>query len=235
MKYFGGRLEKEPDIRAALKRIRGLLFLSPTREQIRNQSQIAFKVQHFVQCIVRRVVATVDGMNLGWNADNMVTAVTMARSLIETVAITHAVVQDVKVAEEEADFIKVDRALTSAMLSSIHPTFAKVAAFAPRRVMKTVERFDREFLSSPTPAVKDAYEFLCEFVHPNGVGLMMLQSEGEYADEISYELSPERREMVYGQLLSFPLSLLVIEIYLLEDLLARLPELIRLAQSDHSS
>ena len=99
--------------------------------------------------------------------------------------------------------------------------------------MRTVERFDREFLSSPTPLVKDVYEFLCEFVHPNGVGLMMLQSDGQYAtDDISYELSAERREMVYEQLLAFPLSLLVIEVSLLEDLMARLPELIRLAQSE---
>jgi hypothetical protein len=82
----------------------------------------------------------------------------------------------------------------------------------------------------------DVYDFQCDFVHPNGVGLMMLQSDGQYAtDDISYELSPERREMVYEQMLSFPLSLLVIEVNLLEDLLARLPELIVLAQSDRSS
>jgi hypothetical protein len=228
-------VSKENQIYAALKRLRRLFSLNPAREQIRSQPQIAFKVQHFVQCVVRRTIATVDGMNLGWNADNMVTAVTMARSLIETVAITHAVVQDVKVAAEEGDFTKVDHALTSAMLSSRHPTFAKVAAIAPASIMKVIKRFDREFLSSQTPVVMDVYDFQCDFVHPNGVGLMMLQSDGQYADDISYELSPERREMIYEQMLSFPLSLLVTEVNLLEGLLARLPELVGLAQSDHSS
>ena len=236
MKYFGGRLEGEPDIRAALKGLRRLFSPNPTREQIRSQPQLAFKVQHFVQCIVRRIIATVDGMNLGWNADNMVTAVTMARSLVETVAITYVVVQDIKVAQEEGDFSKIDRALTTAMLSSRHPTFAKVAAVAPSSIMKAIKRFDREFLSSQTPVMMDVYDFQCDFVHPNGVGLMMLQSDGQYAtDNISYEISPERREMVYEQMLSFPLSLLVIEVNLLEDLLERLPELLGLAQSDHSS
>lgn len=231
MKYFDGRLEGEPKIREALKRLRGMFVPNLTSEQLRSQPQIALKVQYFVQCVVRRIIATVDGMNLGWNANNMVTAITMARSLIETVAVAHAVSQDLKDAEGKGDLVAIERVLDSAMLCSIHPTFANAAAFQPARIMKTVERFDREFLSSPKPIVKDHYEFLCEFVHPNGPGLMGLHfnvREKNETDEVSFEPSAEQREMVYPQLL-FPLQLVVVGGVLLEDLLARLPEITRLS------
>jgi hypothetical protein len=235
MKYFSGRLQKEPEIRRALKRLRGLFVSKLTREELRTRPKIVFKVRHFVQCIARRIVATVDGMNLGWNADNIVTAVTMARSLIETVAVAHAVTQDLKFATREADFIKVNHVLDSAMLGSRHPTFAAAAAFEPHRVMKTIARFDREFLSSSTPVVKDHYEFLCEFVHPNGPGLLMLYSDNRYAtDDISYELGAERREMIFQELV-FPLHLIVVAVAFLEDLLVLLPDLERLSAADSAT
>jgi hypothetical protein len=44
------------------------------------------------------------------------------------------------VAEAESDFTKVDRALTSAMLSSRHPTFNKVVPIAPSGDMQ-VEQY----------------------------------------------------------------------------------------------
>jgi hypothetical protein len=233
MKYFSGRLENHPEIRQALRGLRALFVSKLTQSQLRSQTQISFKVQHFVQCVVRRIVASVDGMNLGWNADNMITAVTMARSLIETVALVHAVSQDIKLASEEENFIKANEVLNSAMLSSRHPVFAQAAALEPTRVTKLVARIDSEFLGSSTPKVKDQYEFLCEFVHPNGPGLLMLYADGRYStDDISYELSTEQREAIFKALLESPLGLVVLALPLLHDILARLPELERLSTAD---
>ena len=90
----------------------------------------------------------------------MITAVTMARSLIETVALAHAVSQDIKLASEEENFIKANEVLNSAMLSSRHPVFAQAAALEPTRVTKLVARIDSEFLESSTLKVNGSVRVL---------------------------------------------------------------------------
>jgi hypothetical protein len=66
------------------------------KRSARATPKMAWKITSTYQCLIRRTIDAADGMRMAWNAGNLLTAITMARSLIETGAIVRNLTDSIK-------------------------------------------------------------------------------------------------------------------------------------------
>lgn len=113
-----------------------------------------------------------------------------------------------------------DESIASVLLSSKHETFSKSVNLNLKNILTLIDRFDRRFLDTKKKVSRDVYEFLCEFVHPNGPGLNLLH--GDFSKgEVSLRLTAQRKQMIWERT-HFALALLPVVSACLTDLLAHL-------------
>jgi len=137
MNYFSGKLDQQREIRAALIAIRKLFIEQLSGAKLQ---RVVFNATMSVQLLARRSIDLVDGMNLGWRAENMLTFITMGRSLIETAALVYALDEEVTQAILNKDLQKIDAAIVGVLMGSKHELFN------PTNVLTLIDRFDHQFL-----------------------------------------------------------------------------------------
>src|SRR5229473_844523 len=104
----GDETDDDKPVVEGLAALRSRLLREFTPEQIRSAPKMLWKSAALYQCIYRRVVESTDGLRAAWNAGNLITTVTMARSLIETGAIAQKLTDGVLEATEKKDIDALD-------------------------------------------------------------------------------------------------------------------------------
>ncbi len=135
------------------------------------------------QCLVRRTVETADGIRLGWDAGNMVTAATMARSLIETASLTFDLTEGIKKRVADKDLWAVDELVNQRLLGTRDESLlARGAGFPAANVLTLIDKldkFDRKLHKRKPEAggARKRYDTLSEYAHPNLHGVLQLYGE----------------------------------------------------------
>jgi hypothetical protein len=184
--------------------------LSP--EHHRRVPPLVWKIGVTYQCLVRRTVDIADGITLGWNAGNVISAVTMARSLIETAALIFDLTEGIKKAVRVRDLPAVDNLVNKRLLGTRDATLLKQGAgFEAANILSLIDkldRFDRNLHKAKVGSVgaRKRYDILSEYVHPNFHGVLQLYGELDTANNsVRFGTSDrERRKLlvVVGQALA---------------------------------
>lgn len=154
-----------------------------TTDQMLRMPKMVWKTRSTIQCLIRRTLEAVDGMRMAWNAGNLLTAVTMARSLIETGAVVRCLIDKVKEATKERDVDALDRAVMSAGFATRFEEFmGDDWAYKAKNILTLIDAMDRSLFEDKVPRLRRAYDFLSEFVHPNHLGIL-----GLYSDHLAEE------------------------------------------------
>jgi hypothetical protein len=129
-------------------------------------SKLAWKAAVLQQVLLHRCVALGSGCGKMWNYGNVLSSILAARALLETIALTLDFEAKLQVHVASKDFAKINE------LTQFH-TFAtrseKMLTEMPdlkaKNVLDYIDRLDKK-----VPGMRDHYEFLSEWCHPNSQG-----------------------------------------------------------------
>jgi hypothetical protein len=208
MKTVDPLLKYEPRFEEALADLRKSLVKGLSKELLGSTPKVLLKATLAYECLVRRTVDIAEGISFGLNTTNLVVAFTMGRSLIETAAILSYLTDGIETAIESGDLMKVDRLLQQCLFGSRHPTYQGIGFGQALNVLTLIEKLDRSiFGKGKEPQWKEHYEYLSEFAHPNGAGLIYLNAE--HLDPSNSFFSEEEQR---GLLVQVKLTLVMITI-----------------------
>ena len=131
------------------------------------ESKTAWKLATLQQSLQYRVCALACGTTEAWNANNITASVILARSLMETVALTEFLRNELLRLREPMNVAAVDAIdeVCRQQLFSTKDDKAIVGGFGhmARSVLTYIDKFDKKI-----PSIREAYDFLSEWAHPNG-------------------------------------------------------------------
>lgn len=146
-----------------------------------------WKVEVYVQGLTYRCVALAEGACQAWNGGNLLVAVILARCMVETAAMCWSFWSKLEIAMANEDLQEIDGHVMSHTFSSRWGDWQGDVSPTPN-ILTLIEKLDRHFLKAPDRSyVRQSYDFLSEFAHPNWPGTV-----GLFGD-----LNPEKHETTF--------------------------------------
>lgn len=127
------------------------------------KSKIPYKASSFREVLIHRVSDLADVAVELYEANYLVPAFIVTRSVVETSAVIYWLYQKSSEFIEKRDEEAFDEFIMKGMLGSKDGT----TKYESYNVLTAVDRLDKEF-----PGLRDMYNTLCEFTHPNWSGVM---------------------------------------------------------------
>jgi hypothetical protein len=159
------------------------------------ESKTGWKCAILQQALLYRVCALANGVANQWNSGNIIASVTLSRSLLETIVVGSHIRDELLRLREP---MNQDAANAIDDLSNRHlfATRNQVVVNAGHghlatNILTYVDKFDKKI-----PTVREAYDFLSEFAHPNGSGHLF--TYGEINRETGYVTFHESAPRVRG-------------------------------------
>jgi hypothetical protein len=176
--FLKGDSGDDAQITNALQTLRQRLVKEITPVHIAGVPKMLWKTTSLYQCLMRRTIEAADGMRSAWNAGNLLTTITMARSLIEIGAIVDHLTESVKKATESRDVEALDKAVMNVGFGTKFEVFEEQKPeFQALNVLTVIDRMDKRWFRDRKPRFRSTYDFLSEFVHPNHYGILGLYSD----------------------------------------------------------
>lgn len=151
--------------------------------------KIVWKASCTYQCIIRRTIDIADGLRSAWNAGNVLTAITMGRSLVETGSIAKRLSDGIRAATEKRDVEALDSIVMNigfaTRLKGIYDE-ADADKYKAQNILTAIEKMDKKLFRDKRLRLSATYEFLSEFAHPNHLslhGLYNTEFHREYRNE----------------------------------------------------
>lgn len=148
------------------------------------KSKIPYKASSFREVLIHRVSDLADVAVELYEANRLVPAFIVTRSVVETTAVAYWLYQKSSDFIEKRDEEAFDEFLMKGMLGSKDGT----TKYESYNVLTAVDRLDKEF-----PGLRDMYNTLCEFTHPNWSGVMGTYSRVE-KEKYLLHLGKEHRQ-----------------------------------------
>jgi hypothetical protein len=168
--------EDEARISEAYSSLKNRLIAEFTAAYIDNTPKMIWKTLSVYQCLIRRTLEAADGVRIGWEAENVLTAVTMARSLFETAAIVMRRSAQVEAASLSRDVDALDDAIMYAGFATrLKEMLEKNDEYPAKSIMDAIDKADA-LLGGTEYKLRPHYEFLCEIAHPNHLGILGIYS-----------------------------------------------------------
>jgi hypothetical protein len=201
MGFLKGDTGDDREITEAFLRLRKHCIRDLSTDYLDN-SKVVWKAKSTYQCLIRRTIDAVEGMRAAWNAGNLLTALTMGRSLIEIGAVVRRLSDSVKEATEKHDVEALDAVIMNVGFATRVEEFqGEDEEFKALNILTVIERMDRSIFKDKRSRLLSSYEFLSEFVHPNHLGILGLYSDS-FVDEyrIEFGRTARKKEHVLSQL-----------------------------------
>jgi hypothetical protein len=133
------------------------------------ESKTGWKLATLQQSLLYRVCALANGVADAWNTNNVAAALIVGRALMETVALTESVSNELLRLRDPMDVAAADGIdeLCNQQLFSTRDD-EKVAdghGYMARNILTYIDKFDKKI-----PSIRETYDFLSEWAHPNGSG-----------------------------------------------------------------
>ncbi|MDP3823080.1 MAG: hypothetical protein Q8R33_16545 [Burkholderiales bacterium] len=127
------------------------------------KSKLPYKATSFREVLIHRVSDIADVAIDLYEKDRLVPAFIVTRAVVETTAVIYWLYQKSREFLEKQDEKSFDEFLMKGLLGSKDGT----TEFESYNVLTAVDYLDKEF-----PDLRDMYNTLCEFTHPNWSGVM---------------------------------------------------------------
>lgn len=127
------------------------------------KSKLPYKASSFREVLIHRVSDLADVAVDLYESNRLVPAFVITRAVVETTAVVYWLHQKSQEFIEKQDENTFDEFLMKGMLGSKD----KTTKYESYNVLTAVDHLDKEF-----PGLRDMYNTLCEFTHPNWSGVM---------------------------------------------------------------
>jgi len=136
-------------------------------------SKTAWKCVVLQQSLLYRITMLATGCADMWNAKNVVGSILIARALLETIAISKFIADELEKLVTGKQIDAIDELAYKQLFSTRNETqVAEGWGFKARSILTYIDKLDN-YLAG----VRDAYDFLSEFCHPNGIGHLSTYGE----------------------------------------------------------
>jgi hypothetical protein len=190
------------------------------------ESKTAWKCAMLQQSLLYRVTTLGRGCSESWNSRNVLSSVLAARALLETIAIFSFVRDELKRFANANDIESIETLLNQQLFATKDKdVIAQGFGYEARSILTFIDRFGKKI-----PQIRDHYEFISEWCHPNGSGVFFSFGEINKSDgSVKFSELPPR---VSGVVQSHVMACFMI-IRLIEPVMDSTDELIlRISEMD---
>jgi hypothetical protein len=139
------------------------------------KSNTAWKCAVLQQALLYRVTMLANGCAREWNSGNIVCSLLCGRALLETVALSLFIGDELKALAKVADVVSIDNFLNERLFATRDKAIiGEGLGHRARSVLAYIDRLDKMMKGTE---VRDTYEFMSEWCHPNGSGLLFTYGE----------------------------------------------------------
>jgi hypothetical protein len=140
------------------------------------ESRTGWKCAVLQQAFLYRVCALANGVAGEWNCGNIIASVTLSRSLLETIVVADYIRDEMlrlrdPMNREASDAID-DLCSRHLFATRNQAIIDSGSGISPVNILNYVDKFDKKI-----PSVREAYDFLSEYAHPNGTGQFFTYGE----------------------------------------------------------
>jgi hypothetical protein len=126
----------------------------------------AWKCAVLQQSLLYRVTMLAKGCSSEWNSGNVVSSLLCGRALLETIALSIFISDELKALTGAADVSAVDNFLNEHLFSTRNEAIIEDGlGHRARSVLTYIDKLDRRM-----NGVRETYDFMSEWCHPNGSG-----------------------------------------------------------------
>lgn len=184
-------------------------------------------LEAYSQSLIYRGVALAEGACEMWNGGNTLAAVILARSVVETSVIAWELFDQVNSAISAGDVQRLQAAVHK--LSSATRMHDWAPEMVPSvNILTLIDKFDKKVFAPNDlkGQVRQVYDFLSEFAHPNwaGAGLGGLYSELDHEErQVQFSSAAPKKELLLEQVIASVGNIQVIDHFLskVDDLLPK--------------
>jgi hypothetical protein len=194
------------------------------------KSKTAWKCAVLQQALLYRVTMLANGCSAEWNSGNIVCSLLCGRGLLETIALSLFIGDELKALSTAADVASIDNFLNEHLFSTRREAIIGDGfGHRARSLLTYIDKLDKRVKGA---GVRDAYEFMSEWCHPNGSGHLFTYGEiDKSTGTVTFSEASPRVKGIQGHVVTCFMMILFIEPFL-----TLLDELIPLiAQQDADS
>lgn len=154
-------------------------------------AKIVWKARALYQCVLRRSLELIDGTSRAWAHQEHLTAVLLARALMETAVFTWDITDGIDDGLQRADWDAINRLLNDRWFATRVPDMLEEGMPKAENVLTLIDRLDRDMLraSGQKPiegeqVMRRHYSLLSDFSHPNRLGVAVLFGELDEPSEM---------------------------------------------------
>jgi hypothetical protein len=173
------------------------------------KSKTAWKCATLQQSLLYRVTMLARGCAEAWNEGNAVCSVLAARALLETIALFNFIRDEMKKFADARDFNAIETLVNEHLFSTRDKgIIARGYGHEARSVLTFIDKFAKK-----VPKIRDHYEFISEWCHPNGSGVLFTFGEMNKQDgSVKFsELTPRMSETIQSHIMACFMMLLFVE------------------------
>jgi hypothetical protein len=146
-----------------------------------NKSRTLWKLANFQQGSLYRVVMLGQGGSNGWNDGNQLSSILCGRAFLETVAKMHYLNLNLAEHRGATTIEPISTFLDKELFSTRNDEWlAAGAGFKATNILTMMEKLDKDM-----PGVKQHYDFLSEWCHPNWPGQSFLFATNDNANRVT--------------------------------------------------
>jgi hypothetical protein len=129
-------------------------------------SKTAWKCAVLQQSLLYRITMLATGCADMWNVKNMLGSILLARALLETIAISEFIADELKQLVSDKKINDIDELINKQLFSTKNEVqIAEGWRFQARSILTYIDKFDKH-----VAGIRETYDFLSEICHPNGSG-----------------------------------------------------------------
>jgi hypothetical protein len=137
------------------------------------ESKTAWKCSVLQQALLYRVTMLASGCAAEWNSGNIVCAVLSARGLLETIALCQFIRDEMQKFADAGDVESIEKLANEQLFSTRNEAnIARGTGHHARSVLTFIDKLDKKL-----SGVREAYDFISEWCHPNGSGHLFTYGE----------------------------------------------------------
>jgi hypothetical protein len=137
------------------------------------ESKTAWKCAVLQQSLLYRVTMLASGCSNEWNGGNIVCSMLAGRALLETIALSYFIRDEAERFADAADIDGLEKLFNEQLFSTKDEGFiAGGFGHKAKSILTYVDKFEKKI-----PGIREHYEFISEWCHPNGSGHLFTYGE----------------------------------------------------------
>jgi hypothetical protein len=139
------------------------------------KSKTAWKCAVLQQALLYRVTMLANGCAAEWNSGNIVCSLLCGRALLETIALSVYIRDELQTLVDAAEVFPIDNFLSEHLFATRNEAIIGDGfGHRARSVLAYIDKLDKKLENA---GVRETYEFMSEWCHPNGSGLLFTYGE----------------------------------------------------------